>query len=318
MPLSRRDFLKTTAAGLALWAGDLQASSPAPTPGQGPLVISTWRHGLAANEAAAATLANGGTALDAVEEGVLVSEADPDVSSVGYGGYPNAHGVVELDAAIMDGTNLEAGAVAGLQGIMHPVAVARKVMTDTPHLLLVGQGAQRFATANGHPIQDLLTPKAKAAWERWRQNQTTPADTHDTIGMVAMDASGAMAAACTTSGLAWKLPGRVGDSPLVGHGLYCDSAAGGAAATGVGEEVIKVAGSFLVVEMMRRGATPTEAIAEALSRILARTPGDRPGAAFVALRADGLFGYGSTTGGFQAAVWSQGANTLQDVSAHQG
>jgi len=300
----RRDFLKT---GALTWAGLSAgvASARDSDREQRPVVISTWDFGLAANRVAVETLAGGASVLDAVERGVMTAENDPEVTSVGYGGMPNINGVVELDAAIMDGGSMEAGSVAALRGIKNPIAVARKVMTETRHLMLVGAGAQRFALQQGFKKEKLLTPKAKKRWQELKSERAprSPVDDHDTLGMVALDARGEMAAACTTSGHALKLPGRVGDSPLIGDGLYCDSTAGGAAATGDGEEVIKVCGSYQVVEFMRQGLEPDEAIRRVLERILRRDAANRDGfVGFVALRRDGALGFGSTTPGFQAAV----------------
>ncbi len=312
---SRRELI-VAAGGLAAAAavgraeaqepGPAPAGPPAPAATALPAVISTWSHGGPANEAAWAVLAAGGSALDAVEAGVRVSEADPKVRSVGYGGLPNEEGVVQLDACIMRGSDRNAGAVAALERVKHPISVARRVMERTRHLLLVGDGARRFALAQGFAEEDLLTPESKATWEKWKAEQAKkepagdePADAHDTIGMVAVDARGDVAAACTTSGLAWKLPGRVGDSPLVGHGLYADSRVGGAASTGVGEEVIRVCGSFVVVEEMRRGRPPQEACEEACRRILERTGGKPAGqVAFLALRKDGATGAACLREGF--------------------
>jgi len=309
---SRRDFLKgTTAAGLGFLGPrekpSRQDSSPIKT-GKGPIIISTWNHGLAANEEAAKVLDSTGNPVEAAKRGVMVSEADPNVTSVGYGGWPNRDGVVQLDASIMRGKDLEAGAVAGIEGIKHPIAVASLVLSETPHVLLVGQGAQDFALDYGFKTENLLTPQAKEAWEK----QSPLREDHDTIGMVVMAEDGTMAASCTTSGLAWKIPGRVGDSPLIAHGLYCDDEAGGAAATGIGEEVIKVAGSYQVVEFMRQGMEPNDAIKRVCERIIRRDTA-RPDrmVGFVAMRRDGKTGYGSTTGNFEAAVWENGKNTLK-------
>lgn len=328
--MQRRDFLKAGAfasAGALLGGKSLSGQQPQGgnttrqvETAQG-VIISTWSHGMAANAVGAQVLRVSGSALDAVERGVMVSEADPEVTSVGRGGFPNADGIMELDAAVMDGNTLAAGAVAGLRGILHPVAVARKVMTETPHLLLVGEGALRFALSQGFEEENLLTPAAENAWKEWKQGSAkkpmAPKDDHDTIGMIAVDRSGSLAASCTTSGAAWKLAGRVGDSPLVGHGLYCDSQVGGAAATGLGEEVIKVCGSYQVVEFMRQGATPEEAIRRVLERIIARSPKTEPPkfVGFVALRKDGEVGYASTTKGFQAAVFRNGQHELLDAKA---
>ena len=270
-----------------------------------PMVISTWDFGVRANTKAIEVLKAGGTALDAVQQGVMVVESDPTVTSVGYGGLPNAAGVVQLDASIMNGNDLECGAVAGLSGFENPVSVARKVMDDTPHVLIVGSGARQFALSKGFQERDLLTERSRAAWQEWRlkQKKKERTEDHDTIGMVAIDRRGQMAAACTTSGLAWKIPGRVGDSPLVGHGLYCDSDVGGAAATGIGEEVIKVCGSYQVVEYMRQGVHPQEAVKKVLQRVLDRQPNQpERWVGFVALRKDGEVGYASTNAGFQVAV----------------
>jgi L-asparaginase/N4-(beta-N-acetylglucosaminyl)-L-asparaginase len=298
-----------------LFGADLMAGGPGldqsaeqpPSKTRGPVVISTWRHGVEANKVAAMILQVSGNVIDAVEKGVRVIEEDPKITSVGYGGNPNRDGVVELDAAIMDGSNLEAGAVAGIRGIKTPISVARLVMEKTRHVLLVGEGAREFALSQGFKEEDLLTDRAKKAWEKWKKDpkHRVPGqvDDHDTVGMVAMDKAGGMAAACTTSGLSWKLPGRVGDSPLIGDGLYCDGKAGGATATGIGEEVIKVCGSYQVVEFMRQGLHPNEAIRRVLERVIQRDPRNKErSVAFVAIRADGEVGHGSTIPGFQAAI----------------
>ncbi|MBI4617582.1 MAG: N(4)-(beta-N-acetylglucosaminyl)-L-asparaginase [Planctomycetes bacterium] len=274
--------------------------------GTGPVVISTWPHGVAANEAAGKILSEGGSALDAVEKGVNVCELDPAVSSVGLGGYPNEAGVVQLDASIMDGETRACGAVAALERVATPVSVARRVMEKTRHVLLVGAGALEFARAEGFEERELLTEESRRAWEAWKASrEKKEGDPHDTIGMVAIDSRGRMAGACTTSGLPWKMPGRVGDSPIVGAGLYVDGKAGGAAATGVGEEVIRVAGSFLVVERMRAGDHPQAAVEAALARIVENS-GTRHQVAFVALDRAGRIGAASIKPGFTYAVWRGG------------
>lgn len=260
-----------------------------------PIVISTWPFGMAANEAAWTVLSAGGSVLDGVVAGASECEEDPAVDSVGLGGLPDSGGEVTLDACVMDHRG-ECGAVAGMKRIVHAARVARRVMEATPHVMLVGESATRFAVAQGFAETNLLTPKAAAAYEKWKRtgerpvlaHGAPPPAGHDTIGLLALDAAGALAGACTTSGRAFKLPGRVGDSPIIGAGLYIDAAVGGAAATGVGEEVMKVCGSFTVVENMRRGMAPREAIADALARIARRRGGDiATDVSFIALRRDG-------------------------------
>lgn len=315
--MRRRDFLRGSAltwAGLSL-LGRVRAEPVHPV-ARRPVVVSTWSFGVGANREAVRLLAGGGNALDAAMHGVMSVESDPTVSSVGIGGLPNLEGVVELDAAIMDGRTLEAGSVAALRGIENPVAVARKVMEETEHVMLVGEGARRFAVGKGFKTANLLTAEARKKWKEMKagRKKRDPREDHDTIGMVALDVHGKMAAACTTSGLAWKLPGRVGDSPLIGHGLYCDGAAGGAAATGVGEEVIKVCGSYQVVEFMRQGLMPDEAIRRVLERIIRRDPRTRERfVGFVALRADGEAAFASNTPGFEAALSRPGNHDLHQA-----
>lgn len=280
-----------------------------------PIVISTWEHGLAANEKAYELLSSGKTALDAVEAGVRVSESDPEVTSVGYGGYPDREGNVTLDACIMDETG-NCGSVAFLKNIKNPISVARLVMENTPHIMLAGAGALEFALANGFKEEDLLTPKAKLAWEKWLNEHATPLtpdkNNHDTIGMIALDSFGNLSGACTTSGLAWKLHGRVGDSPIIGAGLFVDNEVGGAAATGKGEAVIKIAGTHLVVEFMRQGKTPEEACKLAVERIIKKQKDHKEfQVGFIAMNKYGEVGAYSISKGFQYAVY-QKENQLID------
>ena len=279
-----------------------------------PVVVSTWRFGLNANAAAWEMLSSGGSALDAVVEGVAVAERDPAVTSVGYGGHPNAGGTVEVDAAVMDGRTLRYGAVAGLRNIDAPTALARLVMEKTDHVLLVGEGALSFARQQGFTERDLLTSAAREAWETWRSGRMgRPEESHDTLGMLALDPSGDLAAACTTSGVAYKLPGRVGDSPLIGSGLYADNDVGAAVATGHGEEIVRICSTFLIVELMRQGRAPQEACLEAARRLVGRVPSARPyQAAFVALRSDGEHGGASARPGFAYAVRTCRADGLVD------
>ncbi|MBI9038563.1 MAG: N(4)-(beta-N-acetylglucosaminyl)-L-asparaginase [Bacteroidales bacterium] len=241
--------------------------------GSKPLVISTWKHGLEANEVAWKILKDNGKALDAVEQGVRVTEADEDNLSVGIGGLPDRDGIVTLDASIMD-ENGNAGSVCFLQNVKHPISVARLVMEKTPHVMLAGEGALQFALENGFEEENLLTEKAKKAWEEWKiKSKYEPiinSENHDTIGMLAVDDKGDIAGACTTSGAAFKFHGRVGDSPIIGAGLFVDNEIGGAVATGMGELAMKTLGCFLVVEFMRNGKSPKEACKEAVKRIAAK------------------------------------------------
>ena len=316
---TRRDFIKSAVgAGVATYAlGDITSITTFASTGE-PVVISTWPHGMAANEAAMKVLLTGASALDAVEKGVNVSENNPEVMSVGYGGRPDENGVVTLDASIM-GPDGNAGAVAFLQNIKNPVSVARKVMEETDHVMLVGDGALRFARAHGFKEEDLLTDEAREVWLRWKQKTSDdddwlpPREDHDTIGMVALDAEGNLAGACTTSGLAYKIHGRVGDSPLIGAGMYVDNEVGAAAATGKGEEVIKICGSFLVVENMRHGMSPQEACEDAVKRIIKRHKG-KPDFqdAFIALNKKGEYGAAAIRKDFQYALYFKEQNTLNE------
>jgi N4-(beta-N-acetylglucosaminyl)-L-asparaginase len=248
-------------------------SQPAnPVSAGGSLVLSTWNQPKA-NAAAEAILVKKGRALDAVEAGARVPEADPNDTSVGYGGLPDRDGRVTLDACIMDEKG-NAGSVTYLEHIMHPVSVARAVMEKTPHVLLSGEGAFRFALSQGFKKENLLTKTSEAKWREWLKNAkyqpVINIERHDTIGILAMDDAGNLAGACTTSGLAYKMNGRVGDSPIIGAGLFVDNEIGGACATGLGELVLRTCGSFLAVELMRQGKTPQQACEEVIRRILKR------------------------------------------------
>lgn len=278
--VDRRQFLQ--AGALAAGVAALPAVK-ARTHG-GAKVVSTWDFGVPANQAAWKVLAQGGSALDAVEAGARWAESELCNPTVGHCGNPDRDGVLSLDASIMDGDG-RCGAVAALVDILHPVSVARRVMENSPHVLLVGEGAQQFAVQQGFQRQHLLTPKAEAAWREWlktekyapqinaeRRGLPGNGDNHDTIGMLALDAKGNLAGACTTSGMAWKLHGRVGDSPIIGAGLYVDNEVGAATASGVGEEMIRNAASFLVVELMRQGRSPAQACREAIDRVVRKRP----------------------------------------------
>ena len=281
--MQRRKFLKNTgwsaAAVLtvpALTSCKSETSSKTPvTATSGPVVICTWDFGNA-TAAAWETLEKGGNALDAVEQGVMVEENDVDNQTVGVGGRPDRDGIVSLDACIMDKAG-NCGAVLALENIANPIAVARKVMEATPHVMLVGKGAEHFAYAQGFKKTDLLTEKSKQEWLQWKETSKyeTPInmENHDTIGLLALDANGNLSGACTTSGMAYKMGGRVGDSPIIGAGLFVDNEVGAATATGVGEEVVRTVGSFLIVELMRQGKSPQEACETGVQRILEKNKG---------------------------------------------
>ena len=315
--INRRNFLVTSGATVGALA--LTSSCNAADGNRNrPVVISTWQHGLAANKAAWNVLSKGGRALDAVEAGVRVSESDPKVMSVGLGGLPDRDGNVTLDACIMDETG-DCGSVAFLKNIKNPISVARRVMEKTPHVMLVGEGALEFALKEGFKQEDLLTPEARAAWKKWKTSKKpykpkVNIENHDTIGLLAIDKKGNLSGACTTSGLAWKLHGRVGDSPIIGAGLYVDNEVGGAAATGVGEAVIKAVGSFLVVEFMRQGHSPADACRLATERVIKKNPNWRDiQVGFIALDKQGKFGGYCIQHGFNYAVLdSAGGNRMEE------
>ncbi|MCH8905271.1 MAG: N(4)-(beta-N-acetylglucosaminyl)-L-asparaginase, partial [Bacteroidetes bacterium] len=260
----------------------------------------------------------GKRAVDAVEAGVRITESDPNTSSVGYGGFPDSSGKVTLDSCIMDEYG-DAGSVACLQHIMNPVSVARKVMEDTPHVMIVGKGAYKFALEKGFKRQNLLTKDSKRAWRKWK-SQNSPKmkkideDNHDTIGQVALDLNSQLGGACTTSGWAWKIPGRVGDSPIIGAGLYVDNEIGAATATGKGEAVIKIAGTFLVVEAMRNGKSPQEACELAVKRIVEKQKDYKDfQVGFIALNKQGETGGYALKKGFNYALYKYGENIMVDA-----
>jgi L-asparaginase/N4-(beta-N-acetylglucosaminyl)-L-asparaginase len=256
-----------------------------------PIVISTWPFGMPANESAWRVLSVGGSAMDAVIAGATQCEDDPNQHSVGLGGWPDSSGEVTLDASVMDHAG-RCGAVACMKRIRNAAQVARMVMDGTPHVMLAGEAATRFAVMNGIPEENLLTPEAAARYQEWRLESMAACQTvgHDTLGILAIDASGHLAGACTTSGLAFKLPGRVGDSPNIGAGLYVDGKVGAATATGQGEEMIKAVASYAIVDNLRRGMEPAAALRDVLERHLLRRAGNAEvDVSFLALRADGEF-----------------------------
>jgi len=322
--MKRRDFLKNTAivaAGTALVSCEVKTDvriGKSLNNGGLPIVISTWNHGIAANEAAMEVIENGSRALDAVEAGVRVPESDPEMMSVGYGGLPDRDGHVTLDACIMDETG-NCGSVSYLEHIKNPISVARKVMEDTPHVMLSGKGAYDFAIEKGFKHENLLTEKAKKRWKKWlkesKYETIVNIENHDTIGLLAIDQKGDISGACTTSGLAWKVHGRVGDSPIIGAGMYVDNEVGGAVATGVGEMVMKTLGTFLIVELMRQGRNPQEACEEAVKRIVAKQEYKDMQVGYLAIDKEGNYGAYAIHPGFNYALHLYGENNMHNAES---
>ena len=317
--MKRRDFIKSGAIGLVASSSLLNnCDSQIKKVTNSPIILSTWNHGIPANKAAMDVLNDNGTALDAVEAGVRVTESDPSSQSVGLGGRPDQDGHVTLDACIMNSDG-NAGSVAFLRDIKHPISVARKVMEQTDHVMLVGEGAKRFALENGFQEENLLTDKSKEEWLQWKRDNSIkdswgPNDEHDTISTLARDNKGNLSGACTTSGLAYKLHGRVGDSPIIGAGMFVDNEIGAVGATGKGEEVIKTCGSFLVVELMRQGYSAMDASEEAVKRIIRKQSGKSDfQIGYIALRKDGQVGFSAIHDGFQYALYKKNENKLYDV-----
>lgn len=325
---NRREFLKTTALASAAIAfqsfqqnsdeEDLRLDDKSI---KKPIVLATWQFGMQANQAAWEILKNNGRALDAVEAGVKIPEGDPSERSVGYGGRPDREGRVTLDACIMDEFS-NIGSVACLEHIKHPIAVARAVMEKTPHVMLVGEGALQFALSRGFVKENLLVEESEKEWKEWlKTNEYSPKaniENHDTIGMIAMDSSGNLSGACTTSGMAFKMHGRVGDSPIIGAGLYVDNEIGAATATGHGEEVIRISGCHLVVELMRQGLSPQKACKEAVMRIVKLTKNRNKElkdiqVGFIALNKKGEHGSYCVQGGFNYALHDTSGNRLIDA-----
>lgn len=284
-----------------------------------PAVIATWDN-RKATAAAWEILSTGGRALDAVEAGARIAEADPKDMSVGYGGLPDRDGNVTLDACIMDELG-NAGSVTYLQHIKHPISVARRVMEKTPHVILSGDGALEFALREGFVKENLLTEEARRAWEDWRvKSEYRPVinhERHDTIGIVAIDVQGRLSGACSTSGMAFKMRGRVGDSPIIGAGMFVDNEAGAAAATGLGELVLKTLGSFLIVEEMRRGRHPQKAAETAIRRIAQKYPKQarENQVGFIALDRRGRHGAYSLQPGFNYALFQAGQNRVFEAAS---
>ena len=322
---NRRNFLKTSAiASIALVLHSFKTKEEENQidniKTNKPIVLSTWNFGLKANTEAWKILSNKGKAIDAVEAGVKIPEGDPNERSVGFGGRPDRDGKVTLDSCIMDEFS-NIGSVAALEHIKHPVSVARAVMEKTPHVMLVGEGALQFALSEGFKKENLLVEASEKEWKEWLKTSNykpiANIENHDTIGMIALDAHGNLSGACTTSGMAYKMHGRVGDSPIIGAGLYVDNEIGAATATGHGEEVIRITGCHLVVELMRQGKSPQKACEEAVSRIVKLTKNRNKKlkdiqVGFIALNKKGEYGAYCIQGGFNFAVHDTSGNRLVD------
>lgn len=317
--LNRRTFFKSVAA-TAAFAADADAEA---SPGGGAVFLATWGHGKPAVERAAEIFRSGGSLLDAVEKGINVSEDDPAVDSVGYGGLPNAEGVVELDAAIMDGSRHRAGAVCSLHSIRNPISVARQVLERTKQTTLAGEGAFRFALQAGFQPEPLLTAESLRKWQEWKArsrqelSQLKAEENHDTIGLVGTDGQGHVVSGCSTSGLAWKIPGRVGDSPLVGCGVYADDNVGAASATGNGDVMTNYCTSVSIVHNMARGASPQDACVELLEHIARTDPRNREEfISVIAIDTRGRVGAAAmnTLNKFQYALWQDGKSRLVDAA----
>lgn len=320
MNFNRRKFLKLSALTASLFAVNKNKAAEIFSINSQktikPIVISTWRFGLEANAEAWKILSTQGRALDAVEAGVKIPEADPKERSVGYGGRPDRDGRVTLDACIMDDFS-NIGSVACLEHIVHPISVARAVMEKTPHVMLVGDGALHFALSQGFKKENLLIKESEDEWKEWlKKSEYKPKvniENHDTIGMVALDMNGNLSGACTTSGMAFKMHGRVGDSPIIGAGLFVDNEVGAATATGHGEEVIRIAGCHTVVELMRQGLSPEESCKKAVERIILSAknrnkPLSEIQIGFIAINKKGEHGAYCLQKGFNYAVYSPEIN----------
>lgn len=321
----RRKFIKQSLLGSALFIPSItdvfsQEISIGKL-GTKPLILSTWNHGVPANDAAMSKLKSGGSILDAVEVGVKVTELDMDNLSVGLQGLPDREGITTLDASIMTGDG-NCGTVAFVRQVKHPISLARMVMEKTPHVMLVGEGARQFAIAQGFSMEEeVLSPKAAIEYEKWKKtSQYKPIiniENHDTIGMIGIDAEGKLAGSCTTSGLSYKMHGRVGDSPIIGAGLFVDDEVGAATATGLGESIIRICGSFLIVELMRQGRTPQEACEEAVRRLIAKNKNINDiQAGFLAVNKEGDVGAFAVHPGFNFAQATISKNELIDSGSY--
>ena len=328
---NRRDFIKKTTLGTiglgtalgvnAMLKSESSKENIIKKNNKKPLIISTWNHGLPANEETWKQLKSGKSTLDAIEAGMMIPEGDPKVRSVGYGGYPDREGHVTLDACIMD-HNSDCGSVSFLEGIKHPISVAKKVLQETPHVMLSGEGALQFALEQGFKKEKLLTPESEKDWKNWleasKYKPVINIENHDTISMLVIDNDGNISGGCTTSGAAWKMHGRVGDSPIIGAGLFLDNEVGAAAATGLGEAVIRTAGSAMVVELMRQGKSPNQACKEIVERIYNKHKNHRDmeylQVGFIAVNKEGEYGGYSLRSGFNYAVYDEKkGNRMEDA-----
>lgn len=323
----RRKFIKQSLLGSAFLLPGVAAScaesktKSGATVGEKPLILSTWNHGIPANHDAWKKLEETGSILDAVEAGVRNTELDLENLSVGLQGLPDREGITTLDASIMTGDG-SCGSVAFVRQIKHPISLARAVMEKTPHVMLVGEGARQFAIAEGFPLEEeKLSPKAQIEYDKWKvTSQYKPIiniENHDTIGMIGLDSNGKLAGSCTTSGLAYKMHGRVGDSPIIGAGLFVDDEVGAATATGLGESIIRICASFLIVELMRQGRTPQEACEEAIRRLVAKNKGIQDiQAGFLAINKEGEVGGFAVHPGFNYAKATKEGNVLIDAGSY--
>jgi N4-(beta-N-acetylglucosaminyl)-L-asparaginase len=322
----RRKFIKQSLLGSALLIPGLSTLEAQAVPakkaaGTKPIILSTWNHGIPANADAWAKLKETGSLLDAVEAGVRNTELDLENLSVGLQGLPDREGITTLDASIMLGDG-SCGSVAFVRQVKHPISLARAVMEKTPHVMLAGEGARQFAIAQGFAMEmEKLSPKAQVEYDKWKvTSQYKPiinVENHDTIGMIGLDASGKLAGSCTTSGLAYKMHGRIGDSPIIGAGLFVDDEVGAATATGLGESIIRICGSFLIVELMRQGRSPQEACEEAVRRLVAKNKNIKDiQAGFLAINKDGEVGAYAVHPGFNYAQATESGNVLIDAASH--
>jgi|UniRef100_UPI00404811B9 N4-(beta-N-acetylglucosaminyl)-L-asparaginase len=322
----RRKFIKQSLLGSALLIPGLSTLKAEASPikkiaGTKPIILSTWNHGVPANADAWAKLKETGSILDAVEAGVRNTELDLENLSVGLQGLPDREGITTLDASIMLGDG-SCGSVAFVRQVKHPISLARAVMEKTPHVMLAGEGARQFAIAQGFPMEEeKLSPKAQEEYDKWKvTSQYKPiinVENHDTIGMIGLDASGKLAGSCTTSGLAYKMHGRIGDSPIIGAGLFVDNEVGAATATGLGESIIRICGSFLIVELMRQGRSPQAACEEAVRRLVAKNRNIKDiQAGFLAINKEGEVGAFAVHPGFNYAQATESGNVLIDSASH--